>query len=195
MLAASIIHARHPSCPCSKSKAALKKMKFPPELDLRVDYDKVCRRQQHTTPPPFCVVHQRAPATVHAPMTQRWRFAALPPSSPPTPADRRACCPLSLPAPPQVNWVVMKEWVAKRVTELLGLEEEVLISMIHNHLIDQVRGCAPAVRARRAACVRCGVRARARAVGEHATRARADMQHSKARRPPPAADAALHCAP
>jgi hypothetical protein len=32
----------------------------------------------------------------------------------------------------------MKEWVAKRVTELLGIEEEVLISMIHNHLIDQV---------------------------------------------------------
>jgi len=39
----------------------------------------------------------------------------------------------------QVNWTVMKEWVAKRVTELLGIEEEVLISMIHNHLIDQVR--------------------------------------------------------
>eukprot|EP00775_Hariotina_reticulata_P011757 gene11757-11903_t len=30
-----------------------------------------------------------------------------------------------------------KEWVARRVTELLGIEEEVLISMIHNHLIDQ----------------------------------------------------------
>jgi len=31
-------------CACipSKSKAALKKMKFPPELDLPVDYDKVC---------------------------------------------------------------------------------------------------------------------------------------------------------
>jgi hypothetical protein len=28
-------------CTCSKSKAALKKMKFPPELDLPVDYDKV----------------------------------------------------------------------------------------------------------------------------------------------------------
>lgn len=41
----------------------------------------------------------------------------------------------------QVNWTVMKEWVAKRVTELLGIEEEVLISMIHNHLIDQVRKC------------------------------------------------------
>jgi hypothetical protein len=26
----------------SKAKAALKKMKFPPELDLPVDYDKVC---------------------------------------------------------------------------------------------------------------------------------------------------------
>ena len=33
----------------------------------------------------------------------------------------------------------MKEWVAKRVTELLGIEEEVLISMIHNHLTDSVR--------------------------------------------------------
>jgi hypothetical protein len=25
----------------------------------------------------------------------------------------------------QVNWTVMKEWVAKRVTDLLGIEEEV----------------------------------------------------------------------
>eukprot|EP00879_Flechtneria_rotunda_P023826 GHRR01025231.1.p1 GENE.GHRR01025231.1~~GHRR01025231.1.p1 ORF type:complete len:100 (+),score=12.16 GHRR01025231.1:115-414(+) len=48
----------------NKSKAAMKKMKFPAELDLPVDLDKV-------------------------------------------------------------NWTVMKEWVAKRVTELLGIEEEV----------------------------------------------------------------------
>jgi hypothetical protein len=31
----------------------------------------------------------------------------------------------------------MKEWIAKRVTELLGIEEEVLIGMIHNQLIDE----------------------------------------------------------
>ena len=37
----------------------------------------------------------------------------------------------------RVSWPVMKEWVARRVTELLGgLEEEVLISMIHNLLTD-----------------------------------------------------------
>lgn len=51
--------------------------------------------------------------------------------------------------PPQVNWTVMKEWVAKRVTELLGIEEEVLIFMIHNHLIDTVsvnlHGCCASI--------------------------------------------------
>ncbi len=36
----------------------------------------------------------------------------------------------------RVNWMVMREWIAKRVTELLGIEEEVLIAMIHNHLED-----------------------------------------------------------
>lgn len=37
--------------------------------------------------------------------------------------------------PKKVNWKVMKEWIAKRVTELLGgLEEEVLISLIYNYL-------------------------------------------------------------
>ena len=34
----------------------------------------------------------------------------------------------------KVNWTVMKEWVTKRVTELLGIEEEVLIGTIHNYL-------------------------------------------------------------
>ncbi|KXZ55645.1 hypothetical protein GPECTOR_2g1195 [Gonium pectorale] len=35
----------------------------------------------------------------------------------------------------KVNWPVMKEWIAKRITQLLGgLEEEVLISMVYNHL-------------------------------------------------------------
>ena len=37
--------------------------------------------------------------------------------------------------PKRVNWPSIKEWVARRVTELMGgLEEEVLISMIHNYL-------------------------------------------------------------
>ena len=37
--------------------------------------------------------------------------------------------------PKRVNWPVMKEWIAKRVTELLGgLEEEVLIGLIYNYL-------------------------------------------------------------
>ncbi|GMH33068.1 hypothetical protein BSKO_00902 [Bryopsis sp. KO-2023] len=36
--------------------------------------------------------------------------------------------------PSKVNWVVMFEWVAKRVTELLGVEDEVLIHFIHNKL-------------------------------------------------------------
>lgn len=53
----------------------------------------------------------------------------------------------------QVNWTVMKEWVARRVTELLGIEEEVLISMIHNHLIDQV--CAGGEGGRGASSVTC----------------------------------------
>ncbi len=48
---------------------------------------------------------------------------------------------LSLPVDhAKVNWPVMKEWVAKRVTELLGIEEEVLIGTIHNYLIDQKVG-------------------------------------------------------
>lgn len=34
----------------------------------------------------------------------------------------------------RVHWPVIKEWIAKRVTELIGLEEEVLIGMIYNHL-------------------------------------------------------------
>jgi len=45
---------------------------------------------------------------------------------------------LSLPVDySRVNWPVMKEWIAKRVTDLLGIEEEVLIGTIHNYLIDQ----------------------------------------------------------
>lgn len=43
--------------------------------------------------------------------------------------------------PKKVNWAVMKEWIAARVTELLGgLEEEVLIGLIYNYLeMDKVR--------------------------------------------------------
>ena len=39
--------------------------------------------------------------------------------------------------PTKVNWEVMKPWIAKRVTELLGgLEDEVLIAYIY----EQVEG-------------------------------------------------------
>lgn len=34
----------------------------------------------------------------------------------------------------RVNWAVIREWTAKRVTELLGVEDEVLIQFIHNRL-------------------------------------------------------------
>lgn len=34
----------------------------------------------------------------------------------------------------RVNWGVIREWTAKRVTELLGVEDEVLIQFIHNRL-------------------------------------------------------------
>ena len=33
-----------------------------------------------------------------------------------------------------VNWEVMKSWMAKRVTELLGLEDEVVIGYIYEQL-------------------------------------------------------------
>jgi serine/arginine repetitive matrix protein 1 len=33
-----------------------------------------------------------------------------------------------------VNWEVMKTWIAKRVTELLGLEDEVVIGYIYEQL-------------------------------------------------------------
>ena len=36
--------------------------------------------------------------------------------------------------PKKVNWEVMKGWVAKRVTELLGVEDEVLIAYIFEQL-------------------------------------------------------------
>jgi serine/arginine repetitive matrix protein 1 len=61
---------------CSKQKKVLQSTKFPKELDLAVNYERI-------------------------------------------------------------RWEVMKEWVAKRITELLGIEEEVLINMIHN-LLDEV---------------------------------------------------------
>ncbi len=49
----------------------------------------------------------------------------------------------------------MKEWVAKRVTELLGIEEEVLISMIHNHLTDSVREKSSSRQREASMSVRC----------------------------------------
>eukprot|EP00983_Pelagomonas_calceolata_P118867 1160545-Pelagomonas_calceolata.AAC.15 len=60
---------------------------------------------------------------------------------------------------PQVNikylrtkpgWAVIKEWIAKRITQLLGLEEEVLIGMVFNLLEDNE------VRARQAYITDCG---------------------------------------
>lgn len=33
-----------------------------------------------------------------------------------------------------VNWEVMKSWIAKRVTELLGLEDEVVIGYIYEQI-------------------------------------------------------------
>lgn len=48
------------------------------------------------------------------------------------------------------GWAVIKEWIAKRITQLLGLEEEVLIGMVFNLLeVDEVRlqlcaVCSPA---------------------------------------------------
>lgn len=36
--------------------------------------------------------------------------------------------------PAKVNWLVMMEWVAKRVTQLLGVEDDVLIQFINNKL-------------------------------------------------------------
>ena len=37
--------------------------------------------------------------------------------------------------PKKVHWPSVKEWIATRVTQLLGgLEEEVLISLIYNYL-------------------------------------------------------------
>lgn len=41
LAAHTAVCCRLSACVRSKSKAALKKMKFPPELDLPVDYDKV----------------------------------------------------------------------------------------------------------------------------------------------------------
>lgn len=38
--------------------------------------------------------------------------------------------------PTRINWEVMKPWIAKRVTELLGIEDEVLIAYIY----EQVEG-------------------------------------------------------
>lgn len=33
-----------------------------------------------------------------------------------------------------VDWKVMTEWITKRITQLMGMEEEVFIGMVLNHL-------------------------------------------------------------
>lgn len=76
--------------------------------------------------------------------------------------------------PAKVNWEVMKPWIAKRVTELLGIEDEVLIAYIYEQLEGKKVGSRRAVgwwwsgggegatagvtRARRAAATRLGSR-------------------------------------
>ena len=37
----------------------------------------------------------------------------------------------------KVNWEVMKSWIATRVTELLGVEDEVLVGYIYEQLEGQ----------------------------------------------------------
>jgi hypothetical protein len=54
----------------------------------------------------------------------------------------------------KVRMDVIKEWVAKRVTDLLGLEEEVLIGMIHN-LLDEVSLPLAAILPQQFACNSC----------------------------------------
>jgi hypothetical protein len=49
----------------------------------------------------------------------------------------------------KVNWPVMSPWIAKRVTELLGIEDEVLIGTIFNELQDNPNVSRPAARAGR----------------------------------------------
>ena len=34
----------------------------------------------------------------------------------------------------KINWEIMKEWTAQRVTQLLGMEDEVLIGYIHEQI-------------------------------------------------------------
>jgi len=42
----------------------------------------------------------------------------------------------------KVNWEIMREWTALRVTQLLGMEDEVLIGYIHEQLgEDKKVGC------------------------------------------------------
>jgi len=96
-------------------------MKFPKELDLKVRCSSWSRQLAGVQGSLACAtaptVSGRPPLEPH------------PPRNPIT-----AALQVDL---KRVNWAVMKEWIAKRVTELLGIEEEVLIGMIHNQLIDE----------------------------------------------------------
>ena len=42
----------------------------------------------------------------------------------------------------KVNWEVIKGWVARRITELLGLEDEVVIGYVLEQLEDKQVRCA-----------------------------------------------------
>lgn len=44
----------------------------------------------------------------------------------------------------KVEWEVMKEWCAQRVTQLLGMEDEVLIGYIHEQLGADKKVCSAA---------------------------------------------------
>ena len=45
----------------------------------------------------------------------------------------------------KVNWEVMKGWIAKRVTELLGLEDEVVIGYVFEQLENKQVGSSDAL--------------------------------------------------
>lgn len=44
----------------------------------------------------------------------------------------------------KVNWEIMKEWTAQRVSQLLGFEDEVLIGYIHEQIGADKKVCLAA---------------------------------------------------
>ena len=46
----------------------------------------------------------------------------------------------------KVNWEVIKGWVAKRITELLGVEDEVLIGYVFEQLENKAVSSSDAIR-------------------------------------------------